>query len=88
MKQRIKTELLNKPQTRPKTNLDTPSQQTLEFEQTLIKLHDLQKGRLKINEFSQRDKYHLLDLFVNNERTLKAIFDALFPQNTMINQVN
>jgi hypothetical protein len=26
-----------------------------------------------------KDKYHLLDLFVNNEKTLMKIYEALFP---------
>lgn len=26
-----------------------------------------------------KDKYHLLDLFVNNEKTLMKVYEALFP---------
>ena len=33
-------------------------------------------------DFTQKDKYHLLDLFVNNEKTLLKIYEALFPHRT------
>lgn len=51
----------------------------MEFEESLLKLAQFQKGKIKISDFTQRDKYHLLDLFVNNEKTLLAIYEALFP---------
>ena len=39
----------------------------------------LAKNRVKISDFTGRDKSHLLDLFVNNEKTLLNIYEALFP---------
>jgi len=30
-------------------------------------------------DFTNNDKYHLLDLFVNNEQTLLKMYEALFP---------
>lgn len=34
---------------------------------------------MKVSDFTARDKTHILDLFVNNERTLLKIYEALFP---------
>jgi len=34
-------------------------------------------------DFTQKDKYHLLDLFVNNEKTLLKIYEALFPHRSV-----
>ena len=36
------------------------------------------KGRVKFDEFTQVDRNNLLDLFVNNERTLLKIYEVLF----------
>jgi len=38
----------------------------------------LAKGRVKFDEFTQIDRNNLLDLFVNNERTLLKIYEVLF----------
>ena len=35
---------------------------------------------MKFKDFTSKDKYNLLDLFVNNEKTLLRIYEALFPQ--------
>ena len=51
-----------------------------EFEETLSKLADLAKNRVKFEEFTSVDRSHLLDLFVNNEQTLLKIYEVLFPQ--------
>ena len=56
-----------------------------EFEETLSKLADLAKGRVKFEEFTQADRHNLLDLFVNNERTLLKIYEVLF-SNTNFKQ--
>lgn len=37
------------------------------------------KKKVKIEDFTQHDKFNLLDLFVNNEKTLIKIYEALFP---------
>ena len=52
-----------------------------EFEETLSKLAELAKGRVKFEEFTQIDRNNLLDLFVNNERTLLKIYEILFSQS-------
>jgi len=38
------------------------------------------KGRVKFDEFTGHDKIHLLDLFVNNEKTLFKVYEILFPR--------
>jgi len=44
-----------------------------------MRLVQLAKNKVKVNDFTQRDKYNLLDLFVNNEKTLLKIYETLFP---------
>ncbi len=44
-----------------------------------MKLAQLAKSKVKISDFTKRDKCNLLDLFVNNEKTLLKIYEALFP---------
>ena len=51
-----------------------------QFEETLAKLADLAKNRVKFEEFTSADRSHLLDLFVNNEQTLLKVYEILFPQ--------
>ena len=55
-----------------------------EFEESLMKLAQLTKNRIKISEFTVRDKCNLLDLFVNNEKTLLKIYEILFPNRINI----
>lgn len=50
-----------------------------DFEDSLMKLASFAKGRIKYEDFTQRDKFNILDLFVNNEKTLVKIYEALFP---------
>ena len=45
----------------------------------MLKLAQLAKSRVKLSDFTVRDKCNLLDLFVNNEKTLLKIYEALFP---------
>ena len=45
----------------------------------MLRLAQLAKNRIKLADFTQRDKCNLLDLFVNNEKTLLKIYEALFP---------
>lgn len=45
-----------------------------------MRLVQLAKNKVKVSDFTQRDKYNLLDLFVNNEKTLLKIYETLFPQ--------
>jgi len=44
-----------------------------------LKLASLAKNRVKLGDFTGRDKSNLLDLFVNNEKTLLKIYEILFP---------
>ena len=53
--------------------------QQIEFEETLNKLADLAKGRVKYEEFTSVDSVRLLDLFVNNEATLLKMYELIFP---------
>ena len=50
-----------------------------EFEETLMRVVQFTKKKVKIEDFTQHDKFNLLDLFVNNEKTLIKIYEALFP---------
>ena len=50
-----------------------------EFEDSLMKLASFAKGRIKYEDFTPRDKFNIMDLFVNNEKTLVKIYEALFP---------
>lgn len=75
IRRRLKTEV--------STNLKSVSQQSLqserpEFEETLEKLAEMAKDRIKIEEFTLSDRINLLDLFVNNQKVLTEIHDILF----------
>ena len=83
MKKRIKTQLLSKYHPKPKIDGTIPSEETVEFEESLKKLSDFNKNKIRISEFTARDKVHLLDLFVNSERTLVTIFETLFPKQSI-----
>jgi hypothetical protein len=54
-------------------------QASKDFEESLMKLASLAKNRVKYEDFTAKDKFNLLDLFVNNEKTLVKIYEALFP---------
>lgn len=89
MKRRLKNEIYNRKKFQ---QFERNSQEAKEFEDSLLKLAQLAKNRVKIADFTARDKSHLLDLFVNNEKTLLNIYEALFPHraiqgaNTLIQQ--
>ena len=51
----------------------------------MLKLAQLAKNRVKINDFTNKDRGNLLDLFVNNERTLLKIYEILFPHRAVPN---
>ena len=82
MKRRLKTEVLNRKRI---NNFETNSQEAKEFELSLLKLAQLTKGRIKYVDFTPSDKANFLDLFVNNEKTLIKIYEALFPHRTQNN---
>jgi len=50
-----------------------------------LKLASLAKNRVKIIDFTNKDRGNLLDLFVNNERTLLKIYAILFPHRATPN---
>ena len=76
MKRRLKNEIYNKKKFQ---QVDRNSEEAREFEESLLKLAQLAKNRVKLSDFTIRDKCNLLDLFVNNEKTLLKIYEALFP---------
>lgn len=53
-----------------------------------MRLAQLAKNRVRLEDFTSKDKYHLLDLFVNNEKTLLKVYEALFPHRTAGNILN
>ena len=76
MKRRLKNEIYNRKKFQA---FEKGTNEAKEFEDSLIKLAQLAKNRVKIAEFSGKDKNNLLDLFVNNERILLMMYEALFP---------
>jgi hypothetical protein len=45
-----------------------------------MKLAQMAKNRVKLADFSPNDRFNFIDLFVNNEKTLMRVYEALFPQ--------
>ena len=82
MKRRLKNEIYNRKKFQ---KLDKSSEEAKEFEESLLKLAQLAKNRVKASDFTLKDKSHILDLFVNNERTLLKIYEALFPHRAANN---
>ena len=76
MRRRLKNEIYNKKKFQ---QIEKNSEEAREFEESLLKLAQLAKNRIKISDFTTRDRCNLLDLFVNNEKTLLKIYEALFP---------
>lgn len=86
MKRRLKHEIQSKKKYKP---FDKDSDEAREFEESLLKLAQLAKNRIKLADFTSQDKLSLLDLFVNNEKTLLKIYEALFPhKNTNLSDNN
>ena len=82
MKRRLKNEIFSKKKFQ---QIDKNTEEAKEFEQSLLKLAQLAKNRVKINDFTNKDRGNLLDLFVNNERTLLKIYEILFPHRAVPN---
>lgn len=76
IKRRLKAEIIGKKKI---GKFDENSEEAKEFEESLLKLANLAKERVKLSEFTAHDRNNLLDLFVNNERTLLKIYEILFP---------
>ena len=85
MKRRLKNEIYNRKKFQ---KLDKSSEEAKEFEESLLRLAQLAKNRVKVSDFTSKDKQHILDLFVNNERTLLKIYEALFPHRATNNPQN
>ncbi len=79
MKRRLKNEIYNKKKFQ---QIEKNTEEAREFEESLLRLAQLAKNRVKMSDFTVRDKCNLLDLFVNNEKTLLKIYEALFPHRT------
>jgi HJR/Mrr/RecB family endonuclease len=71
IKRRLKAEII----ARQRPN----EQQVKDFENTLVKLADMAQNRVRLEEFTALDRIHILDLFVNNEKTLLRVHEVLFP---------
>ena len=78
MKRRLKNEIYNKKKM-IQQQIEKNSEEAREFEESLLRLAQLAKNKIKLADFTIRDKCNLLDLFVNNEKTLLKIYEALFP---------
>lgn len=77
IKRRLKNEIMNKKQY--KSTLKFHEDEAKEFEDTLVKLSEKAKSKVQLSDFTSKDKMNLLDLFVNNEKILLKIYEALFP---------
>lgn len=77
IKRRLKAEIIGKKKI---GKFDEHSEEAREFEESLLKLANLAKDRVKFSEFTTVDRNNLLDLFVNNEKTLLKIYEILFPR--------
>lgn len=79
IKRRLKAEIIGKKKI---GKFDEHSAEAQEFEESLLKLANLAKDRVKFSEFTSQDRNNLLDLFVNNERTLLRMYETLFPRKS------
>jgi hypothetical protein len=79
IKRRLKAEIIGKKRI---GKFDENSMEAREFEDSLLKLANLAKDRVKYSEFTSQDRNNLVDLFVNNEKTLIKMYEILFPRKT------
>lgn len=77
IKRRLKSEIIGKKKI---GRFDEHSEEAKEFEESLLKLANLAKDKVKFSEFTTQDRNNLLDLFVNNEKTLLKVYEILFPK--------
>lgn len=47
---------------------------THEIEESILKLAELNKAKVMFTDFTNRDRFNLLDVFVNNEKVLSEIY--------------
>ena len=79
MKRRLKNEIIQKKKGLSFKTTGIDDKEAKAFEESLLKLAALAKSKIKYEDFTARDKYNILDLFVNNEKTLVKLYEALFP---------
>lgn len=77
MRRRFRTEVANR-----KTSSGGNEDEARDFEESLYKLGQLQRKKVRADDFSAKDRFIMLDLFVNNEKTLLKIYEALFQSGT------
>jgi hypothetical protein len=61
------------------TSRENQTDEEANFEETILKLVDFAKTKVKYEDFTSIDKQNLIDLFVNNETTYSYIYKSLFP---------
>ena len=76
MRRRFRTEVANR------KSASGTEDEAREFEESLYKLGQLQRKKVRAEDFSAKDRFIMLDLFVNNEKTLLKIYEALFQSGT------
>jgi hypothetical protein len=79
LKRRLKNEMITRKREGKLSLTGEDDQASKEFEESLTKLAAFAKGRIKYEDFTSKDKFNILDLFVNNQKTLIKIYEALFP---------
>jgi hypothetical protein len=79
LKRRLKNEMITRKKEGKLSLNGEDEQASREFEESLTKLAAFAKGRIKYEDFTSKDKFNILDLFVNNQKTLIKIYEALFP---------
>jgi ribosome biogenesis SPOUT family RNA methylase Rps3 len=80
MKRKIKNEIANQ-KNKPINPYNSVNGPDTMVDDTIIKIADLVKGRVKLEEFTYVDRTIVLDLFVNSEEVLMKIHESLFGQN-------
>lgn len=56
-------------------------QEQANLEETILKLVKHARSKVKFEDFTSVDRFNMIDLFVNNERTYTYIYKALFQEN-------
>lgn len=89
VKRRVKSEVEGKKKGKKREGdqgvdgVEREEEEAKEFEESLMKVAAYAKGRIKYEDFTSKDKFNILDLFVNNEKTLIKIYEALFPHRVL-----
>ena len=78
----VRKDMASKRRGPKKPSAQRSAEEAKEFEESLVKLAQLARRRATLDTFTPKDRTNLLDLFVNNEKTLLKIYEALFPHRT------